>query len=263
MPDWVCTQQEGELFEIILNRPEKRNAINWPMMQSLAEAIAQAEQAPGVRTVLVRGEGPVFSAGIDLTAFTELSERYGSGWQASMPAITAEFQAVFNRFELSKLPIIALLHGHALGMGLELALACDFRLAAAGTMLGLPEARLGLIPDVGGTTRLVRLLGTGRAKELVMTGRMIEAQQAGEWGLVNAVVSAAGLSARGRELAGELAQAAPLAVALAKRVIDGTGYLAQGLSLEAWAQSQLIQTQDFQAGVQAMLERRNPVWKGK
>ena len=263
MTDLILTHTSGPLFEIALNRADKRNAINWPMLTALEAALDSAERTLGVRAVLLRGEGPGFSAGIDLHAFMQLPETFGENWRANMLNVTGAFQRVLTRFERSPLPIIALLHGYALGLSLELALACDFRLAAVGTRLALPEARLGIIPDVGGTTRLTRLLGPARAKELILTGRTIDSDLAERWGLVNATAPLDELRGRGEALAAELAQCAPLAVSYGKRVIDGVADIDRGLQLEAWAQNFLIQTEDFGAGVQATLAKTPPEWKGR
>jgi enoyl-CoA hydratase/carnithine racemase len=263
MSDFVMTQLNGSWFEIVLNRTDTRNAIHWPMLQELGAAIDQAEQTPGVRAVIVRGEGTGFSSGIDLQAFAQLPETFGANWPAHMLNVTGAFQALVTKFERSALPTIALLHGYVLGLGLELALACDMRLAGRGTKLGLPEARLGIIPDVGGTTRLTRLIGPARAKEVIMTGRMITTDEAERWGLVNAVVPREELRAQGEALAAEIALCAPLAVTSAKRVIDGVADIDRGLQLEAWAQAPLVQTRDFQAGLQAMITKSAPQWQGK
>jgi len=263
MAELVIVEERDEILEIVLNRPEKRNAINFALYDDLAEAIRQAERAQGVRTVLLRGEGKSFSAGIDVTNFLLLAERYGEGWQQRMRSITRDTQEVLTALERLELPTIALLHGHCLGLALELALACDIRIAAEGTQLGLPETRLGMIPDVGGTTRLTRLIGPGRAKELIFTGRQIDAGQAAAWGLVNQVVALEHLQAKGETLAAEIAQAAPLAVGMAKRVIDGMHDLDRGLQLEGWAQSQLFQSEDFMEAVKAFMQKRPPEFKGK
>lgn len=263
MSDLVFSEQRDGLLWITLNRPEKRNAISFELYEQLNAAIGQAAIAGGVRAVLLRGAGPSFSSGIDVTSFMLLAQKYGEGWQQRMRTITGDFQAVLNRLERLELPTIALLHGHCLGLALELALACDIRLAAEGTRLGLPETRLGMIPDVGGTTRLTRLVGPARAKELIFTGREIDAAQAAEWGLVNHVVPADALQARGEEIAAEIAAAAPLAVGMAKRVIDGLADLDRGLQLEGWAQSQLFQSEDFREALRAFMERRAPEFKGR
>jgi enoyl-CoA hydratase/carnithine racemase len=259
----VNVQRRGSLLEIVLNRPEKRNAINWQMMIELDAAIMEAEKTSGIRAVLLRGEGSGFSGGIDLMTFQTAGEQFGDHWRENVFPLTQAYQAVTNKFERCSVPIIALLHGYCLGLGFELALACDFRFAAEGTKIGLPEAKLGIIPDVGGTTRLTRLIGAARAKEYVMTGRNFDLACAEQWGVVNAVVAADDLLARGEGLAAELAQAAPLAVSFAKRIIDGIADMDRGLQLEAWAQNQLLKSEDFEVGVQAMLTKQPPVWKGK
>lgn len=263
MSDLVLTEHRDHIVELILNRPEKRNAINWAVMQALDAAITEAGQLPGVRVILLRGEGKGFSSGIDLAAFGQISKDFGPGWRENLLPFTQAFQAVFNRLERSPLPVIALLHNYALGLGLELALACDLRIAAEGTRLALPEARMGIIPDVGGTTRLTRLVGPARAKELIMTGRNIDLDEAERWGIVNAVVPETELMDKAEALAGEIAGSAPLAVSYAKRVIDGLYDTDRGLQLEAFAQSHLIKTGDFETGAQAMLTKQPPEWKGQ
>jgi enoyl-CoA hydratase/carnithine racemase len=263
MTDLVRTAQRDTIFEIVLNRPKKRNAINMELFRGLDTAVATATKTPGLRAVLIRGEGKAFSAGIDVSALLGLAQEYGPHWQTRMRAITDEFQGVLTRLERLELPTMALLHGYCLGLALELALACDIRIAAEGTMLGLPETRLGIIPDVGGTTRLTRLVGPGRAKELIFTGRQFDAAYAERWGIVNHVVPAAELVTKGEELAAEISLAAPLAVGMAKRVIDGLADVDRGLQLEGWAQSQLFSSEDFMEGAQSFMMKRLPQWKGK
>lgn len=263
MSDLILSERQDSILTLTLNRPEKRNAINFELYEQLDDALRQATIATGLRVVLLRGAGTTFSSGIDVTNFMLLAQKYGENWQQRMRTITADFQAVLNRLERLELPTIALLHGYCLGLALELALACDLRLAAEGTRLGLPETRLGMIPDVGGTTRLTRLLGPARAKELIFTGREIDARQAAEWGLVNDVVPSGELTARGEALAAEIAAAAPLAVGMAKRVVDGIADLDRGLQLEAWAQSQLFQSEDFMEALRAFMERRAPEFRGR
>jgi enoyl-CoA hydratase/carnithine racemase len=263
MPDFVLTQFHDMVFEIALNRPEKRNAIHWPVLEALGEAMDQAEKSPGVRAVVIRGEGQVFSSGIDLMAFSEIAETFGENWRERMSSVTAAFQRVLNKIERSTLPTIALLRGFVLGLGFELALACDFRIAARHTRMGLPEARLGLIPDVGGTTRLTRLVGPSRAKELILTGRIITSEDAERWGLVNRVIPAGELRDAGIALAQEISECAPLAVSYAKNVVNQLTDVERGLQLEALAQTHLIQTEDFMTGVQAMLAKSTPEWRGK
>jgi enoyl-CoA hydratase/carnithine racemase len=263
MPDYVLTRSIEQVFIISLNRPEKRNAIHWPMMEALGNALDIAEQTESMRSIILLGEGQVFSSGIDLIAFPEIADTFGENWRERMTSVTAAYQGVLNKLERSNLPTIALLRGFALGLGLELALACDFRLAARHTHMGLPEARLGLIPDVGGTTRLMRLIGPSRAKELILTGRMITTEEAERWGLVNRVAPAGDLLDVGVSFAREIAACAPLAVSYAKNVINQLADVERGLQLEALAQNHLIQTDDFMHGVQAMLAKETPHWHGK
>jgi len=259
----VISTRREDIFEIVLNRPQKRNALNPAMLTQFDAAVARAGSTPGIRAVLIRGAGPAFSAGIDVTTLLTLAERYGPHWQTRMRRITDEIQGIFTRLERLELPTIALIHGYCLGLAMELALACDIRFAAAGTRLGLPETRLGIIPDVGGTTRLTRLVGPGRAKELIFTGRQMDAAAAEAWGILNAVMPEEDLLTRAEALAAEISQAAPLAVGMAKRVIDGLSDIDRGLQLEAWAQSELMKTDDFLEGAQSFMMKKSPEWKGK
>jgi len=263
MADLILTRQQDHIFEIILNRPDKRNALNWPMMQELDAAVEVAERAKGARAIIIYGGGKGFSAGIDLMGFPQLADSFGKNWQNNLFPVTQAMQAILDKIERCSLPVIALLHGFCLGLGLELALACDLRITAEGTQLGLPESRLGLIPDVGGTTRLTRLVGPARAKELIITGRSFDAAYAERWGIVNQVVLGDELQACGEALAAEIAAAAPLAVSYAKKVINGIADVDRGLQLEAWAQSVLIRTEDFANGAQAMMTKQPVEWKGK
>ena len=263
MTEFVLTQQRGTLFEIVLNRPDKRNAINMDLFAQFETAVTQANRTPDIRTVLIRGEGKAFSAGIDVSNLLILAEKYGPHWKTRMRRITDDFQRVLTNLERLELPTIALLHGYCLGLAMELALACDFRIATEGTKLGLPESRLGMIPDVGGTTRLTRLVGPSRAKELIFTGKHIDTAQAEAWGIVNYIVPEEQLLAKGEELAAEINQGAPLAVGMAKRVIDGLSDIDRGLMLEGWAQSQLFESEDFMEGAQAFMMKRPPEWKAQ
>ena len=263
MNELVRTEQRGTLFEIIFNRPDKRNAMNANLFAQFDTAVQQANRTEGIRTVLIRGEGKAFSAGIDISSLLGLADKYGTHWQTRMRTITDEFQAVLNQLERIEVPTIALLHGYCFGLAMELALACDIRIAATDTKMGLPETRLGLIPDVGGTTRLVRLVGPARAKEIIFTGRQLDMDYAERWGIVNYVVAQEELMTKAEALAEEINLSAPLAVGMAKRVIDGLSDIDRGLMLEGWAQSQLMVTEDFMEGAQSFMMKRPPNWKGK
>ena len=259
----ILTKVHGSIFEIIINRPEKRNAISLELWRELDEALIAANKAPGIRCLILRGEGKAFSAGIDVSAFMQLGDGYGPDWLHKMRGITTDIQTVVGRLERMEIPSIALLHGYCLGMGMELALACDFRIGTPELKVGLPEVHLGIIPDVGGTTRLTKLVGASRAKEMILTGRHFDAAYAERIGLLNQIVATDQLQAAGEALAADLAKAAPLAVGMAKRVIDGMLDLDRGLMLEGWAQAALFQTEDFREAASAMAEKRPPVFKGR
>lgn len=263
MSELITTNRRDAIFEIILNRPDKRNAINIEMYRQLDKAIQTAEQTENIRVLIIRGEGTVFSAGIDVTTFLELPKYYGADWMQKTWVITRDFQIVFNRLEQLPIPTIALLHGYCLGLAMELSLACDIRIAAEGTQLGLPETRLGIIPDVGGTSRLTRLIGPGRAKEVIFTGGQMDAAQAARWGILNHVVPADQLAEKGESIAAEILKSAPLAVGMAKQVINNLSPLEKGLTLEGWAQSRLFKTDDFMEAVQSFMMKRPPDFKGK
>jgi len=263
MAELVLTEHKGKFFEIVLNRPDKRNAVNPDMLVQFEEALRAANREQGVRCVFLRGEGKSFSAGIDLLSFMELPRKYGEGWMQRMRPVTHDYQRVVTLLERLEVPTIALIHGFCLGLAVEVVLACDFRIAGKGAQLGLPESRLGLVPDVGGTTRLTRLVGPARAKELLYSGKNIDADQALAWGIVDRVVPREDLVKAGEEFAAQFDQSAPLAIAAVKRVIDGMHDVDRGLQMEAWAESQLVKTEDFQEAVQAFMEKRPPEFKGK
>ncbi len=259
---------DGEIAYLALNRPEKRNAINNDVLRAIPEALARADRRE-VRAIILYGEGAVFSAGIDFTSLT--ADTGARGGSDAGPDLTRfrnfahSAQASLDALERIEKPVIGALHGYVGGLGLELALACDARIAAAGTRLGMPEVRIGLVPDVGGTTRLTRTVGYAMAKELIMTARMIDADEAARIGLVNRVVAAGTQVAAAEELAREIARNAPLAVGLAKRIID-IGHGADKstfMELEALAQSSLFQSEDFREGAAALAQRRDPRFKGR
>jgi len=254
---------DGPVAHIVLNRVDKRNAINWEMMHALEARLDEAARLPEARAVLLRGEGPCFSAGIDIGGLMSAAQQFGEAWRDNLLPLTQAYQAIVLKAERHNLPTIALLHGHTLGLGLELALACDMRICAEGTRMALPETRLGLIPDVGGTTRLTRLIGPARAKEVILTAREVTPEEASAWGMVNHVVPEEELIPRGEALVEQIAGCAPLAVSLGKRVIDGLADVDRGLTLEAIAQTNLIKTEDMMAGAMAFLSKSTPQWKGK
>jgi enoyl-CoA hydratase/carnithine racemase len=226
------------------------------------DRLGAAERDPAVRAVVLSGEGAVFSAGVD---FAMLRSDVGEGTPAGFRHRVRGMQAALSSIETLEKPVIAAMHRYAAGLALELALACDLRVASADCELGLPEVRLGLVPDVGGTTRLVRTIGYARAKELIMTGRMIDAAQAHRLGLVSDIAPVGEHLVVARRLADEIAANAPLAVGMAKRLIDLGEHAATHdfLELELWAQSLLKSTDDAREGARAAMERRPPKFSGR
>jgi methylglutaconyl-CoA hydratase len=254
----LTIERDGGTVWVTLNRPEAKNALSRPLNLELAELAARLAADAEVRTVILTGAGDAFSAGADL------KERRGVSAADSGPFIDAISGAI-SAWAAMPRPTIALLNGAAFGGGLELALACDFRLAAEAAVMGLSEVRLGIMPGAGGTQRLSRLVGVARAKELVLTGRRIDAGRALEIGLVSRVVPAAELRRAGQELADELAACAPLSVAMAKRAIDEGASLPLGdaLALERRCYDVTLMSEDRNEGLRAFAEKRPPRFTGR
>ncbi len=262
----VQTRLDGALLYVILNRPEKRNALSPDMLDEVAAAVRLADAHPEVRAVIVAAEGPIFSAGIDLMSLAEMqAEVEGLNLGRWLRRFATRLQHALDEIEATEVPVIGALHGQVLGMGLELALAFDLRVATTDLTLSIPESRLGLVADVGGTTRLSRTVGPSRAKDLLLTARAIDAQEALQWGLVNRVVPAADLMNTCAELGRQIAQNAPLAVGMAKRIVDqGDGLDKHSqMAIERWAQSQLMGTEDVQEAVLAFMQKRPANFQGK
>ena len=260
MSDLVITEDRGHVRHVVLNRPDKRNAFDGELVLATGAALRAAADDPNVWVVVVRGAGKVFSAGMDVAALAGAAsepERLRAFRRGALDA--------FNLAEEMTKPVIAQIHGVCLGGALELALACDMRVLSDDAFVGLPETRLGLVPDVGGSSRLPQVVGLGRAKELIMTGRVIGAQDAERIGLANRVAPAAQLDAATQELVDELLACAPIAVGLAKRLMDASARpaLSTTLELEIAAQELCARTEDVREGVQAAAERRAPAFKGR
>jgi len=233
----VFTEDRGAVRHVILNRPEKRNAMNQELLLALGEALRGAAAEESVHCVVLRGEGPVFSAGVDLT---ELLSSTGT------PAMLRPFRGVFlecaNLCEEMAKPVICQIHRTCVGGALEVALGCDLRIASSDAQLGLPEVRFGIIPDVGGSTRLPAVVGLGRAKELIMTARIIDAEEATRIGLINRVVAPEELESATAALVEEILANSHVAVGRSKRVIDASARptIAQSLELEVSVQEYCV-----------------------
>jgi enoyl-CoA hydratase/carnithine racemase len=223
----VTTEDRGAVRHVVLNRPDKRNAMNQALLVELGDALRAAADDSAVHCVVLRGEGPVFSAGVDLG---ELASFAGD------PAVLRPFRNVFlacaNLCEAMIKPVVCQIQGACFGGALEVALGCDLRIAAAGAQLGLPEVKFGIIPDVGGSSRLPAVVGLGRAKELIMTAKTIDAAEGERIGLVNRVVPAEELEAATQALVEELLANSPVAVGRAKRVMDASARPTLGQTLE-------------------------------
>lgn len=258
MPDLVITEDREAVRHVVLNRPEKRNALNAELVLALGAALRAAADDPAVRCVVLRGAGPVFSAGMDVAALATIGAA-----PERLRAFRRACIETYNLCEEMTKPVVAQIHGVCIGGALELALACDLRVLAEDAWVGLPETRLGLVPDLGGSSRLPQVVGVGRAKELILTGRVIGAADAERFGLANRV--AADVEAATHELVYEVLGCAPVAVGLAKRLIDASARptLSTTLELEVAAQEQCLRTEDVREGVQAAAERRAPVFKGR
>lgn len=241
---------------ITVDRPSALNALNSEVMLELSIAFEMAEADLEVRALVITGSGRAFVAGADIASLQRLTDAF-AGRETSLAG-----QDLANTLAALPIPTIAAINGYALGGGLEIALAADLRVAASGARLGLPEVGLGLIPGYGGTQRLPRLIGQGRALDLILTGRHVEADEALAMGLVNRVVENA--LAGAKELAQQAIRNAPIALGLAKeavvRGLDVT--LNQGLEIEADLFGMVVTTEDMKEGTSAFLEKRDADFQG-
>jgi enoyl-CoA hydratase/carnithine racemase len=259
--DFLKLTNDAGVAVLTLNRPERYNAWNSQMRAEMAQAIAQIGGDESIRVLVITGEGRAFSSGEDVAGMKELTDIGTRGFRR----VARNIHNVFDEVEAVELPIIAAINGVAAGGGMELALSCDFRFAAATARLGFPENNVGLIPGSGGCSRLVKLVGPAKAKRLVMTGEMIEAAKALELGLIDEVVAPEALLNHSLDFARKLAAKAPLALGLAKLVINTCLNVDQdtGRQLERLGQSVLKKTEDHLEGAKAFLEKRKPNFQGR
>ncbi|BFI75664.1 3-hydroxyacyl-CoA dehydrogenase/enoyl-CoA hydratase family protein [Sulfurisphaera ohwakuensis] len=248
---------EPPLAWIILNRSERLNALNMELIGELNKALDELENDSRVRVVILTGSGRAFSAGADVTSFLTLK-----------PIDVIRFRSLrelTNKIQFYTKPVIAAINGYALGGGLEIALACDIRIASENSMLGQPETNLGIIPGAGGTQRLPKLIGKGKAKLLIYTGDMVSAKDAYEMGLVDLIIPTNRFEDEVRRIALKIAEKSPLSLLAAKLAIE-LGYEANifsGEYLESSLFGLLFTTKDVQEGVKAFLEKRKPEFKGE
>lgn len=241
---------------ITLSRPEKRNSMTQKMFGELDKAVELVAMAENVRVLVIQGDEGTFCAGDDLAELVALDP---SGVRRFLTRV----QDTFLGLESLEIPVLAAVKGHALGGGLELALACDLILASSEAAMGLPETNLGIIPGLGGTVRLPRRVGLGRAKELVYSGRIVKADEAKKMGLVEDVYPADDFDAGVKQLAGLLASKSPTAIALAKSTINRgmDASLETGLALEREAFAYCFSLPDVKEGISAFLEKRKPEFR--
>jgi enoyl-CoA hydratase/carnithine racemase len=251
----VEIEDRGAVRHIVLNRAEKRNAFNRELIEATGHAFEDAAADDSVRVVVVRGNGPMFSSGMDLGSLQDLSKAPGSLREFRTPILRW-----WNLLEEMPKPTIAQIHGACIGGAMELALAADMRVMAEDAVAAILEVKIGLIPDVGGCSRLPAVVGVGRAKELIMTGRFLGGEEALQIGFANRIAPADELDDATQKLCDELLAAAPIAVSLAKGVIDKAAKpaLEETLEREVEAQERLAASEDFAEGTAAFMERRAP-----
>jgi enoyl-CoA hydratase/3-hydroxyacyl-CoA dehydrogenase len=254
----VKLERKDGIATITMSRPEAMNALNEKVLTELKDAIAELREDSTTRVVIITGEGSAFVAGADIKTMLKAD-------QTEVEAFTRFGQGVMDDVERLNKPVIAAINGFALGGGLEMALACDIRLASTEARMGLPEVGLGIFPGFGGTQRMTRLIGKGHACELIFTGKHVSADEALSMGLVNRVLPPDQLMNEARSLAERIANQGPVAVAHAKTAINQalqTG-LDAGLAFELDAVMKTFGTEDQKEGMTAFLERRRPEFKGK
>jgi enoyl-CoA hydratase len=253
----ILLERDDTIVTLTLNRPDKLNAIDGATLYALEELLGRLEADRDCRAVILTGAGRAFSAGADIKEWTALTpQEFGPGWGL-------RGHRLFDRLAALSPPVIAAINGIAFGGGLELALCADIRIAAEGARLGLPEVTIAALPGWGGTQRLPRLIGPGRAKQMILTGQPIGAARAEAFGLVSEIVPAEALISRARELARQIAANAPLAVRAAKRLVDAALPASPAATLEVPASMAVGGTEDAREGRESFLERRPPAYRGR
>ena len=254
----ILVAREGAVATVTLNRPDKLNALNQELLTELHAAMGDLDRDPDVRVAILTGAGEkAFAAGADIAAMAEMTPTQARAFAEFGHAVTARIEAVH-------FPVVGAINGFALGGGCEIALACDFLYASDKAKFGQPEVNLAVIPGFGGTQRLARRVGVGRARELCLTGDIIGADEALRIGLVNAVVPQAELLAKVTEVAAKIASKGPLAVAQCKRVmLRGMDVpMATAGELEAQAFAGLFGSADQREGMAAFVQKRKATFHG-
>ena len=265
-------ERDGAVGRLRLNRPDRLNSFTIAMWREMAALGRELRDDAELRAVIVTGNGRAFSSGIDTTVFTSggadaTFDGDDAGTRHADPTVDGilRTQEAFSWLADARYPTIAAVQGYALGAGLQLALACDIRVFARGTQVGLLEHKYGILPDLGGTQRLPRVVGASKAKELIWTAARIDAEESYRIGLCDRLVDEAALDEEVTTLAAVIAAQPPLAVHGAKRAVDAADQLpvAEGLVFEAERQRECLRSEDMREAITALAEKRTPVYKGK
>lgn len=257
MYETLSTELAENIYTITINRPDKLNALNKTVIRELGEAVAEVNVNPLIRAAIITGTGNrAFAAGADISGFAGLTKNEGM-------ALAQQGMDVFFSIENAPKPIVAAVNGFALGGGCELAMACHFRLCSETAQFGQPEISLGLIPGYGGTQRLTKYIGKGRALEAMLTGNMINAQQALQFGLVNYVTAPEELLQKTRTILQQIISKAPLAIAKCIAAANAALESVDGYALETTLFGECFATEDMKEGTAAFLAKRKPVFTGK
>ena len=254
----ILTEIKNDVLVITINRPDKLNALNKQTIEELHDTLVDAENDKSIRALIITGSGQkAFVAGADIAEFANYSLQEGRQLSA-----IGHFK-IFNFIENYSKPVIAAVNGFALGGGLELAMACHFRVASTNAKMGLPEVSLGVIPGYGGTQRLAQLVGKGKAMEMIVTADMINAEDAYKWGLVNYVTPQEELLNKCFDITSKIISKSPIAIRTAIKVINA-GYNNQlnGYEVEIEEFGKSFNSGDFKEGVAAFLEKRKAVFPG-
>ena len=259
----------GQIATLWLNRPEKMNALNWAIFSQLADHLDELSFNKKVRVILVKSKAIVFSAGIDLKFLAgqdPTAPKFDFAGPPFRYGMRTTLQNIFTKIATLEIPVIAVIDGICFGSGFELALACDFRYATTTSTFQMKESHLGIIPDLGGSIRLSRLVNISHSKEICLAGRLVNAIEGYRMGFLNGVTNTSEeLDNDVNSLVNSLLCAAPLAVGMGKRMIDAlyTESIADGLDREAMVNSVLINTKDFKIGVASFFDKEDPKWRGK